>query len=215
MDFIDFYTYNNDCPVCGGELVCEASLLCFIDVGHKYHSGVCGIEYMYCDYHDKFEKSDVFYTKNHKATANKLFAAAINSFTVNKRFYPHFGRSKMERSLKQGIAIAAIELTYEKCCVNPVDEKSKDFHQYRYNSGALYADAVPVNNDELYLEYESINKFGYSIDNLFFDNVVHSTNIRSLETKKRTDFLAIPLDKWDLSSKDSLEKQIEKYTLLK
>jgi hypothetical protein len=216
MDFSEFYTYNNKCAVCNTDLVLEAELLCFIDVNNMCRTGVCGITYTFCDIHKRFEKSDFFFTRNHKTVSKKMFDSAINTFTVNKRFYPHFGKSKMETGVKQGTSIVSMELTYYKHCINPpLDHKHPDYHEYRYHSGVLFNTASVASTDELYIEYESVYKHGYNIENTFFDNASYTTSIFSTEKKKHMEFIAIPMNRWDFSNKDILEGQIDKYSVLK
>jgi hypothetical protein len=216
MDFTDFYTYNSKCVICNADLMLDAELLCFIDMNDAYRPGVCGITYTFCDIHKRFEKADFFFTKNHKTASKRIFEQAINTFTVNKRFYPHFGKSKMETGIKQGHSIVSMELTYYKHCVNlPFDNKHSDYHEYRYHSGVLFNTASVASTDELYIEYESAYKHGYNIENTFFDNASYTTSVYSTDKKKHLEFISIPMSKWDFANKTILEGQIDKYSVLK
>lgn len=214
MNFADFHSYNDSCIICGEKLAFEAELLCFIDIGPSLHPGLCGINYYYHEQDNKFYKGDFFYSRRHKTVSKKIFDTAIDTFSVNARYYPRFGKSKMESGIKKGSSIASMELTYIKHCQKPpFDENDNDYHDYGYNSGILFSTPA-TSNDELYIDYEAAIKYGYHIQNILFDNKICESFI-SHKNNINLKFDPIPITKWNFTDKNTLQKQIEKYAVLK
>jgi|SRR5271166_32565 len=206
-----FDSYLDRCKICnkGLSLTAEFDLLTHVEFSPtSWDMQVAGtLVYVYQG-DNKFVKECTSPDMD-GATAEEAFNVAVNSFTVGKRVYPHLGRTRIVKAIDPTF-IDAIPMTLTKSC----SDSSGHIYGYKTN---IINEWDTSNQNILDISYEFLQAHEYQISNRFQNNKPASTKIIDFSNRNVFDTIELPLipiDKWNISSREAMKKQIEKMTIL-
>jgi hypothetical protein len=229
MTFKDFHSYADYCPVCNSKLILSGEFSVFTWVPtdmtvtpSAFEFELIGkIIYAYLGRNKFIKREYCDFTEPSGASESSqiamVFDRLVNSFTIGKRIYPHLGKTKLKHLFSPSF-VDEIGMRITKWCSVPSQ------HTYSYETVEM---VERDNNNPLALEVvcERLTAYGYSIVNTGSPNGVitfiskllgipSNDKIGSTIDLNKIKLPYIPMQGWDLTSKEKLETQIQKCRLL-
>src|SRR5258708_2167693 len=205
MNLLEFFDYNNNCPVCNSTLPKKA----YVDIMLDKPRGRDNFAYAGVLTYDitgkKFVQNifETSYLDGHKETVDILQEQLPKTFTINKRFTMRLNKLNISKFIKPWF-INSINTRIFKMCAN----KS---HYYYYMSHFIFEGEA---GDSIALDQEILDTKGFRFRNSFH-NIDHiATEIINKQSHESFGFPPLPMTKWNLKSKKSLKDQINKLILL-
>lgn len=200
MNIQEFFNYRDKCPVCNNVLSKSAKIDAYTE-GPSNRFFVPGSSHY--DYNGrKFIKNNLVlnYLPDKKVIyeINKFMP---KTFSINKRLIFRINKIKLSEKIAPDFLHSLSTEFYRTC--------SGD-HLYYYASTYFFEGA---SNENIELGYENVTIHDITIYNRFVNGAPNATHVMRKGTQSILPFISV--DKWDTASASSIERQLDKYLLLK
>jgi len=218
MSLSNFIAHNDKCRVCSANLILISVVSFWIKQKGRGNFAVAppgAVIYWQSPTTKKFRRNDISFVDFFEKEMRIIYDNAPRTFTMNgDHIFPQFDLSNVKAALNPKWKIVAIDFMYERFCADyPM--------HYSYTSRDVinWIDEPWKNAKQkniLNMEQETIVVDDLEITNYTGGNtLIYGPNLNlPIQDGGVIKLPFIPIDKWNVSSKDSLKAQIEKYSLL-